>query len=74
MENISVTAEKIPAALAEFWKFVQPFFGLFGWDIASGHYKIADQFGEPFAVRIIIPKQIKDWEDGSPVNPKSHTL
>ena len=74
MENVSVTAEKIPAALAEFWKFVQPFFGLFGWNIASGQYKIADQLGEPFAIRIIIPKQIEDWEDRSPINPKSHAL
>jgi hypothetical protein len=70
----SGAAEKISAALVEFWKFVQPFFGRFGWNIASVLYKIADQLSEPFAVRIIIPTQIEDWEDRSPVKPKSSSL
>jgi hypothetical protein len=74
VENVAVTAEKISAALVEFWKFVQPVSELFGWNIASGRYKIADQLSESFAVRIIIPTQIEDREDRSPVKPKSHTL
>jgi hypothetical protein len=72
--SVAVTAEKILAALVEFWKFVQPFSGLFRRHIASVRYKIADQLSEPFAVRIIIPTQIEDWEDRGPVKPKSRTL
>jgi hypothetical protein len=71
---VAVTAEKISAALIELWKFAQPSVGLFGRNIASRNYKIVNQFSEPFAVRIIIPAQIEDWEDRSPLKPKSRAV
>jgi hypothetical protein len=74
VEDVAVAAEKISAAFVESWKFVQPFRGRFGRNIAPVRYKIADHLSEPFAVRIIIPTQIEDWEDRSPVKPKSNTL
>jgi hypothetical protein len=39
-ENVAITAEKILAALVELWKFAQPSFGLFAWNIASRSYSL----------------------------------
>ena len=72
-KNVTIAAEKVSTCFAQPGELVVPPFEVFGRKLILAPHKIPDETCQTFAVSVIVPLEIEDWEDGRIIEPKTCT-
>ena len=72
-KNVTIAAEKVSTCFAQPGELVVPLFEVLGQKLILAPHKIPDKTCQTFAVSVIVPMEIEDWEDGSIIEPETCT-